>query len=142
MNTPPFVILASVVSFGILSAVSTGLVVVAGPVARIHRLDEQRVRDLQVITDTIHSYYGSHGSLPESLGMLWQSAGSEFLRLRDPATDAPYGYATTTSTGYELCASFATSLDGRNGGLARLSVSWDHNAGRQCFDFDLAKKRR
>lgn len=118
------------------------LAVVAGGVAvgfatigppqhmRLVSLDRRRVDDLRSIALDFRN--GEHGQgatrLPPRLNVTDDPNSS----LRDPATGKPYEYQRESASRYRLCATFdlADSAYGEGG--------WQHGAGRQCFEFDVA----
>lgn len=119
---------------------------------RAMRFDEQRVEDLRQIQWAVEAYYGSEmdpgfGRLPASLDEL--STNKRYFVeesiLKDPRTGEPYEYRKTSSTGYELCATFETSDStdeqtqvARPMGEFGKMLPFEHNAERTCFDLSVA----
>lgn len=104
---------------------------------RLLRLDERRVDDLRAIGEAIDLYWSEEGALPPDLDTLagWQALE---VTTTDPVTGAPYGYSTTDSRTYELCATFAARFptpDSRNR-WHRHHSSWHHPAGEHCFELE------
>jgi len=120
----------------VAAAVIGGLVILGSPgEARIRRLDQRRVGDLQEIARMTGVYRTRHGRLPASLEELSQEPGTR-VNLRDPTTAERYGYRTVDSLTYELCARFERVSSGEPDDEPRWGgdVSWSHGAGRQCFE--------
>jgi type II secretory pathway pseudopilin PulG len=113
-----------------------GLVMLGSPgEARVRRLDERRVADLQAIARATNVYRTRHGRLPPSLEELAQEAGMR-VDLRDPTTAERYSYRTVDSLTYELCARFERVSRGGPDDEPQWGgdVSWPHGVGRQCFE--------
>jgi hypothetical protein len=106
--------------------------------ARTEKIDERRVSDLQQIQNQIvYGYWQPKSVLPNSLGDL-KSDISGFEAPTDPETGAPYEYRRTSSTTFELCATFsapspkdADRYSYYPGPLG--NENWMHGAGRTCF---------
>jgi hypothetical protein len=118
----------------VASAVIAGLIVSGSPAEqRIRRFDEERVRDLRGIADSVSAFAKARGRLPESLDEL-AGGPSVNARTRDSSTGEPYGYRHTGGLGFELCARFEReALEGSSYWVNRF---WSHGPGRQCFRLD------
>jgi len=124
-------LLGVAVTLAVLAAVLVGLGVVGSPAeARLRRLDERRVDDLQRARYSLHRYWTQHGRLPLSLDSLAQ-VSQDTSDYRDPTTGQPYEYRTTSDTSYELCAEFAKPTSEQ--WQRTRDEDWRHPAGRQCF---------
>ena len=117
----------------VVAAVAAGLVISGSPgEQRRLRADDERVADLQRLSNVIGRYYRETESLPGDLATLLNGWISQEIP-RDPDTDQPYGYELLAETAYRLCADFA--LESRP---TRQPEFWDHGPGRQCFAFDYS----
>lgn len=117
----------------VVAAVIAGLMITGSPQEqRLLRDDDERVNDLQRLSNVIQRYYRETERLPADLATLLNGWISQEIP-RDPDTDAPYGFELIGATAYELCAEF--SLESRP---IRQPEFWDHGMGRQCFYFDYA----
>jgi len=123
-----------------------GFVVTGSPGrARLHRLDERRVGDLQDIRNEIENI--SLGPLryrpveerrlqrpiPATLREVAASAQQRRPDIHDPETGEEYGYSVIDETRFELCATFRLPRD------TELAPVWNHPAGRHCFEFDVLR---
>ena len=144
----------ALVTVGVLSVIIAGFVTVGPPsLERARRLDQQRVNDLQQISSAVDQYYNQDGRdvLPSSLTDLRQTQNSYVPSLADPKTGQPYGYRVTSSTAYELCATFemdASSTNPHEPGLPYPPMmpmskgtlnGWSHGVGRTCFPITVQK---
>ncbi len=122
------------------AALAWGFILVGSPATRrLERFDEQRLRDLQTIARQIQSMVEDPNEkgklkapLPPTLDEAARQSQSEQLNLRDPETDAPYGYRVNDDATYELCATFSQPRD------SNASVFWNHPAGEHCFTINPA----
>lgn len=99
---------------------------------RVLALDEQRVRDLETISNFL-SVRRDRGSLPVTLP-------SDIVRI-DPITKRPYDYERLNAHRYRLCATFDLAAPRDDSpyayyGNSRVSA---HHAGRQCFVIDATE---
>ena len=120
----------------VVAAIVAGLVVSGSPERqRLARLDSQRVNDLQVLSQWVSVHYSNTRELPAELAEL--ADGRMMSRVpRDPVSDEAYAYEILERREYQLCAEFALSSEG-----PELDGFWAHQAGRQCFRFDLSSMR-
>jgi hypothetical protein len=98
--------------------------------ARLQRLDEQRIADLQQISAAVIDYYDDRAKrLPPSLDVI-ASTPNRTVTTRDPDTRAAYDYRVVAPNAYEVCAAFARrSTDDAD----RNNPFWAHPAGPHCF---------
>ena len=129
-------VLAAIGSAVVLVAVGAGLYIAGAPSeARLTRLDEQRVLDLQSLAGAIELYRNAEGELPRSLADVVKPQRMWRLPV-DPETRAPYEYEVIDARSYRLCAQFARrSRDSPDVGF------WKHDAGRQCFDIPVSARK-
>ncbi|MEO8634655.1 MAG: hypothetical protein ABI587_05185 [Gemmatimonadales bacterium] len=124
-------LLAAVITAIAVVAVGVGVYVAGSPAeARLHRLDERRIEDLQMARRLIDLYWTQHGLLPATLDSLTRSP-IDTARLHDPVTGGPYVYRPSADSAYELCADFARPSETGWRGLPE--ENWQHPAGRGCF---------
>jgi hypothetical protein len=107
------------------------------------RLDEQRVNNLQNISQNIDTYLELNSEMPAGLEDL---IGPRFYvqSIEDPETGVPYEYRIIEGNDYELCAVFATdnseriSRPSESGAVTRYYYdrAWDHGIGRTCFELE------
>jgi len=135
----------------ILLAIVGSFFIIGSPMkARLQQLDQRRVNDLQNIQYQVVNYWQRKGELPKNLADLNDSISGYIVPV-DPE-NKPYEYTIKNAVilNFELCAVFSTEyvggLDGRKSvpaypvydGMA--SQTWDHAAGRVCFDRTIDKQ--
>lgn len=90
-----------------------------------------QIRSLEV---EIEDHHSTEGELPDSLSEL--DISSDDLR----ASLGDYEYNKIRSSSYQICANFATDTseddDGFNSSFSTFVDTYDHTAGRNCFDFE------
>lgn len=124
-------ILILIVCVGVLVAIVAGLLAIGTPgEARLKKLDERRVSDLEAISFAVNGYWSRHDSLPQTLELLYleHHAG---VTIVDPVTLDPYEYMVLGVDSYELCATF--QLEGSSKWGREYNNSWWHDAGRFCY---------
>lgn len=103
---------------------------------RMRKADEQRIGDLQTIQWQVVNYWQQKEKLPLSLDALKDDI-SGFVPPKDPETGEEYGYRTTGTLSFELCATFKLpSLQRQNtpkSGSLTEQDNWRHEAGEACF---------
>lgn len=135
----------------VLVALISGFIAIGSPgAARDIRLDSQRISDLQNIQSQIVMVWQTKGVLPNTLNDL-RDPISGFMPPTDPETTQPYEYIRTSATEFMLCAVFSTSSQGQVvGGVVTKPIygpyggttdTWDHAAGRVCFDRPIDVQR-
>lgn len=123
----------------VVLTVGWGFMLVGSPTTRwLERIDERRVKDLQIITREIesmvldqHNKGTLKSQLPKTLDEAIQRSRHEKLNVRDPVTRMPYGFTVKNETTFELCATFARKRDEDN------QVFWNHPAGSHCFTINV-----
>jgi hypothetical protein len=131
---------SSILVFAVI--ISTFFIIGSPTTARLIQLDQQRVNDLQNIQMQIVNYYQAKEKLPENLSVLTDDI-SGFTAPQDPTTKANYEYIIVDAEklSFQLCANFdrenKTSKDNRY--YYGDSQSWNHPAGRFCFDRTIDK---
>jgi hypothetical protein len=125
-----------------VAALAVSLFLIGSPATqRARNNDSQRVNNLQMLESQVVSYWQTKGRLPDQLTDLADGTISGSLPVpTDPVTHNVYGYQRTGDRSYRFCADFQTaSEDGgksiveRPYGGTNIST-WDHSAGRTCFD--------
>lgn len=136
----------------VLVAVVSGFFIIGSPMdARLVKLDQQKVNDLQNIQWQLVSYWQQKESLPTELSEL-QDSISGFVVPVDAETGTPYSYVKTGDTSFELCATFnkeSTENDSLypkvpsmiGGGVDLNVLPWTHGVGEVCFDRTIDPER-
>jgi hypothetical protein len=123
-------------------AIGVGLFLSGSPTQeRMRRFDDQRVNDMQQIASGIDQYYlNVEPKLPPSLEALTGRREIYVNSIKDPKTNATYGYNPLTATTYQLCATFETdSASNPNLAANPGNTFWLHGVGLKCFDLEVAK---
>ncbi len=133
MNVQRVAAVASIVI--VVAAVGGGLFVTGAPSEqRLLRLDDERVGGLRMISSTASYRWDADQRLPDSAAELVN--GQDLSRLpEDPSSGQPYEYRITGPRAFEVCAVFDRSS---RPGLA--GDFWFHEAGRQCFAFEMTER--
>ena len=98
---------------------------------RLVRMDDKRVRDLNVLANAVQFFWQEQGELPADLQTLLDGRRLNQLPV-DPASGLGYGYAPATDS-FELCATFdRASSDSSE------RYFWAHPAGEHCYAFDTS----
>lgn len=127
----------------VLVCLIAGFSLIEGPgTARERALDQEQVRDLEMIQREIASYLAVTDELPSALSELTTPINLPTA----PADRADYTY-TRTDDGFRLCATFATAsrpdqslrnrpLDPSNSSRPMIinPDEWSHEAGEVCFE--------
>lgn len=108
--------------------------------ARLEKLDNQRIGDLQNVQSQIVYYWQKKGTIPASLNELTDPI-SGYGAPKDPETGVAYEYQSLSNLVFELCATFSadspTDQKYREtsaiGPMGLEDSSWQHKAGRTCF---------
>ncbi len=105
--------------------------------ARLEKLDQQRVNDLQNIQSQIIYYWQKKGTIPASLNELTDSISGYNAPL-DPETNATYEYRGLSNLVFELCATFSATTPKNQTGYqaptpAQTNDNWQHDSSRVCF---------
>jgi len=145
----------------VIVAVVAGFMIVGSPSEqRSLRFDEKRVQDLQSIQSQVLTYWQQKEKLPETLTDLANPLLGQSVS-RDPEFESgkEYEYSTKGKLTFELCATFALPMPkgweeySKGGGIEPMiyredgsvssypypgpfgtNESWDHEAGRTCFE--------
>lgn len=116
----------------VIAAIVAGLTISGSPQRqRLLRLDQQRVYELQGISRSLSDRYANTRTLPAALADLVDGRTRSSLP-RDPVSGEPYGYEILERRAFQLCAEFALASED-----PEPDEFWSHEAGRQCFRFDL-----
>ena len=145
-------------SFGIglativLLSIIAGFFIVGTPShARLMRVDNQRVSDLQTIQWQLVNYWQAKQELPKTLTDLADPLSGYSIPV-DPETGDSYEYNVVSPTSFELCADFAVANDNpstnpyaydaaRPVKSALTTDSWAHTDGHVCFSRTIDPER-
>ena len=102
------------------------------------RFDNQRVFNLQEIQSQVTNHWQQKGELPSDISMIATGFGI-YEAPKDPETNEPYEYSKKGDLSFELCATFTFASDESNEKVrvpfpVSEDQSWQHKAGRQCFE--------
>ncbi|MDE2071435.1 MAG: hypothetical protein KGI70_01715 [Patescibacteria group bacterium] len=131
---------------GILAvlAIAAGFLLFGSPAsARLYRLDETRVNNLQGIQYQLTYYYQAKRALPATLDVL-NNALQNYTVPADPQTGQAYEYKKTDAMSFELCATFGARSWSSQGTVPEPAAlgtpsgrnfdTWAHDTGRACFE--------
>lgn len=110
--------------------------------SRLRKADARRVEDLQSIQSGLFNYWMGTKALPEDLKAIEDDIAG-FKIPADPESDEAYAYEKKSDDTFVLCATFETERKGAVSEAPRggyLNESWDHGAGRVCFDRTINKE--
>ena len=132
----------------VAAAVIFGLGSSGGPgAAKMQRMDDQRIGDLQNLQYQIIYYWQGKQILPATLADLADPTRGVYIPI-DPETGEQYAYKRTGELNFELCAKFSKEYkmslgssvapyDAKPTGL--MAGSWDHPVGDHCFARSIDK---
>lgn len=116
----------------IAGAIATGLNMTGGPAhQRLIRLDETRIRDLDMLTERLRIRYQRDKNIPTSLQELDGSLP------KDPTSHANYDYRRMNDKTFKLCARFDTKTDELDGTGTYYYAPHgfrEHPKGLHCFE--------
>lgn len=119
----------------VLAGIAAGLSKLDSPgEARLRRLDEARIDDLQTLAREVKSHWRTHGVLLPGLTAESAIKYNVNQHLKDPETKTPYEYRVLEKDAFELCATFGTTLDNSPDHRTHNDF-WRHGPGRTCFRF-------
>lgn len=129
------------VAVGVLALVTIalGFVIVGTPQqARLYRLDDQKIQDLQSIQSSVVNYWQTKRELPATLASLTNSLSFADIP-QDTQYQTAYEYRATGSTSFVLCATFNQKSRVGQPSVAYpaygvTSTNWQHESGHVCFD--------
>lgn len=131
----------------VLLAIVAGFFIVGTPQeARLMRLDQQKVYDLQNIQSQIVTYWQQKQTLPSQLSEVNDPLYGMTVPT-DPQTGAQYTYTRTSNSSFELCATFNAASRGSDPSYAypygryAIDQNWEHAAGEVCFDRTIDPER-
>ena len=127
----------------IIGSIVWGFSVLGSPRSqRLIKYDEQKINDLQNINGLITNYWQLQKTVPSSLEESKNVLNnSYYIEPVDPQSQKPYEYKKTSSTTYELCATFNKASNDKTNLRARPYIDtpypygsmWSHPAGHYCF---------
>lgn len=122
-----------------IAGVILGFVQTGSPAAeRARRFDQQRINDLQMITNAVDSFYNSQKRLPASIEEMKNRPDSYLQSQFDPTTGEPYEYRVVDEKRYDVCATFETDASTSEAGKAStmpvgVPNFWSHPQGQKCY---------
>ena len=154
---PRLKLFASGASTLLLLSIIGGFLIIGSPrSARLVRLDNERIAQLQSIEWQIAEHWQRYKALPVSLEELNESIG--YVPATDPENE-PYVYRAVSPTSFELCATFSTGNSVRSGDKQQFGRapyfnpgatptridesffikggSWEHGTGNVCFTREI-----
>lgn len=144
-NNLPFYLIAGSIIAVIFLCIIGGLIATGSPTqARLYRLDNARLNDLQQIESMIRDFTSQYKTLPTSTLDIDTRILSNWAYQHipvDPETGESYEYNKLGENTFELCANFRLSSTGsKKSGQVEYSYvgkpglgSWNHEAGKHCF---------
>jgi len=126
-------ILAALVA---VAAVTTSIWLNSPSENRARSLDQKRLDGLKRTENAINKYYDIHRALPADLKAL-DSEKTQPIQANwhDPETQQPLEYEIKAEKSYSLCARFARNSDWLNPADYNFKK---HNAGRDCFEYNVS----
>ncbi len=139
-------VFACIASLAVIVVAVIGFVLSGTPQEqRLKRTDEQRIMDLQNISSSVDQYWYLNRQIPTDLQTLSKQRNVYISSLNDPVSGVPYEFVKTSSSTYDLCATFDTNSekDSNNKGAQRMPTEtfWFHPVGRHCFHLDIQKDK-
>ena len=132
----------------VVAAIAFGLWSIGGPgAAKMQRMDDQRISDLQNLQYQIIYYWQGKQMLPATLADMVDPTRGVYVPM-DPETGEQYAYKRTGELNFELCAKFSKEYKMFQGSSAPpfeakpigpSAGSWDHSAGDYCFPRSIDK---
>ena len=126
----------------VATTIGVAVWVTGGPLqARLEAQDEERVRDLRTIYQSVDQYYQEQKRLPATLKECDSNPRTFITDKNDPVTGQPYGYQITDADTFTLKAAFnLPSRNDRDSGYSRTpgrEEFWKHEAGETTFTIDI-----
>jgi hypothetical protein len=132
----------AIVSLVVLATVVASFFIIGSPEsARLMKLDDQKVMDLQNIQYQVLNYWQQKEKLPGALSDL-EDPLSGFVAPKDPQSGEAYVYKPGEGMSFSLCATFNKPSRGSEGDTTRPAMpigdvyneNWLHEAGEKCFE--------
>lgn len=99
-------------------------------------LDQKRLQGLKLTEDAIKKYFDIHHALPADLKALDSETNQPIqANWYDPETHQPLEYEIKGQKSYSLCANFARNSEGQTPDEYLFKK---HNAGRNCFEYNVS----
>lgn len=131
----------------VLVTIVAGFFIVGTPQqARLYRMDEQKVSDLQTIQWQLVTYWQQKQALPATLSEL-NDPLSGFMVPTDAQTGESYTYERTSPSSFKVCTDFNASSRASDPSYTEPyrypgeQQSWAHEAGEVCFDRTIDPER-
>lgn len=138
----------------VVVTIASGFLIIGSPMdARLYKLDEQKVSDLQNIQWQVVNFYQQKGRVPTSLQELVDPISGWTIPV-DPETGEQYSYKAD-GMAFQVCATFNKDSRADVSGVTRpvpvvkepgidgdLAMSpWNHGPGVMCFDRAIDPER-
>lgn len=123
----------TIVSVVFLCAVFiSGFFIIDSPeVARLKKIDLQKVNDLSSLDSSVRSYFFQSNKLPETISSLDRSGLKPFTQ----GNVEDISYEIKGEREFLICATFQRSnLDDKDAVFGEISNEWKHGSGKVCFD--------
>ena len=132
-------VLAILAALVAVAAVATSIWLDPPSEYRARSLDQKRLQGLKLTEGAVNKYFDIHQALPADLKAL-DSEKNQAIQAcwQDPETHQPLEYQIKGQRSYSLCANFARNSDWQNPQDYSFKK---HNAGRDCFEYDVSLKR-
>lgn len=126
----------------VVASMIAGFFVIGSPAtARLVKIDDQRIQDLQSIQLEITSFWQYKQALPESIDELNDPLKGYVVPV-DPDTGAAYVYERTSDASFKLCATFSVeSREYESTPIRDPYENWKHDVGEACFDRTIDPER-
>ena len=131
----------------VLATIVAGFFIVGTPQeARLYRLDQQKVSDLQTIQWQLVTFWQQKQTLPSALDEL-NDPLSGFTVPMDAQTGESYSYERTSQSSFKICADFNVASRATNMSYTEPypypgeQQNWSHEAGEVCFDRTIDPER-
>ncbi|MDD2758157.1 MAG: DUF5671 domain-containing protein [Patescibacteria group bacterium] len=132
----------------VTASVVAGFFIIGSPkTERLRRFDLERTAQLQEMQMQIINYWRSKEYLPAKLADVEDKISGYMIPV-DPETGASYEYAVIATDTFKLCATFdlTSAASGANPSVETMPASmpggesWNHGAGRTCFERKIDKE--
>jgi hypothetical protein len=97
-------------------------------VARLKRIDNQTISDVQSVDNSVRNFFTQAGKLPQALSDLEKTGFSPYLQSTNKVE-----YEVTGENSYKLCSTFQrANLDDKD--VYESLKEWRHSVGKVCFE--------
>jgi len=121
-----------VMSLILLGALMIGFWLTGSPLTlENQRVDNARLSDFSFLHEAIQEYANANGNPPANLSDLPASAQKN---TKDPSTGKPFDYVVTSSSSFNLCATFFDDSMNKSKSYSYIA---NHTKGYDCIPFTL-----